>query len=614
MLGLFLFAQALPCAAATLSVEQEIQQKNLAESPPWLKLLRYRRGGWSSKYVSEVDGLNFFLSPKGKHSPQLELIANVEAFLTPLSAGEKESNHAQCRFLARRNWLWDNLTSLRNVPKLPCKEREEWISKLNADSVSLIFADAYMGNPASMFGHTFLKFHTQNNNQDRDLLNYGINFAANTGSDGGVLFILKGLTGGYPATYSMLPYHLQLAQYTHLDNRDIWDYQLNFSPAEIRRMVEHLLELENTTFDYYFFDENCSYHLLTLFEAVRPSLNLVRDHELFMIPADSVKQVVQQEGLVQARRFRKSLRSDFYAHLATLTTAERDYLNEIVKMADVPESSLSNTEKAHALDTAMLYGAVKETQSSAKWQPITHKMKMARAKLGIIPATEIENKSMPPEAGNNSSTVRFSVGQLAQTKFSELEFYPAYHSWLSSDVGFLAHSQIEAFRLQVRHYESRLPRVEEFKILDMIATSFWDRYFGSISWRADVGIERPTDLDIEAPPAGSLRGGVGFTTSFGSGYYPALSVFALGHGQVSAYFRDNHRLGAGPQATLTFKVSDLWKVQLGGEQIWYFSGVSSQKTSALLRTRYQWHKNREILVDLTQTEFLTARAGVGWYF
>ena len=59
-----------------------------------------------------------------------------------------------------------------------------------------------------------------------------------------------------------------------LENRDVWEYELNLEPHEIERLLAHTWELGFTRFDYYFFDENCSYHLLSLLDVARPGVEL----------------------------------------------------------------------------------------------------------------------------------------------------------------------------------------------------------------------------------------------------------------------------------------------------------------------------------------------------
>ena len=52
----------------------------------------------------------------------------------------------------------------------------------------------------------------------------------------------------------MLPYYEKIKEYSNLENRDIWEYSLEFTPDEVERMLLHLWELKDIYTDYYFFD------------------------------------------------------------------------------------------------------------------------------------------------------------------------------------------------------------------------------------------------------------------------------------------------------------------------------------------------------------------------
>ncbi len=158
-----------------------------------------------------------------------------------------------------------------------------------------------MNNPSSMFGHTLLRFDRAGQDEKTRLLSYAVNYGAVTGNDNGLLFAVYGLTGGYPGTYSVMPYYQLVRQYTDFENRDIWEYQLNLTPAEVRRLLEHLWELREQYADYYFFDENCSYQLLFLLDVARPGLRLADRFPVYAIPVDTVRAVVRQDDLLVAR-------------------------------------------------------------------------------------------------------------------------------------------------------------------------------------------------------------------------------------------------------------------------------------------------------------------------
>jgi hypothetical protein len=76
---------------------------------------------------------------------------------------------------------------------------------------------------------------------------------------------------GFFGRFLVEPYFQLVRKYNDLESRDIWEYQLDLTPLEIHGLLLHVWELQNASSDYYFFGENCSFHLLTLLEAVRPA-------------------------------------------------------------------------------------------------------------------------------------------------------------------------------------------------------------------------------------------------------------------------------------------------------------------------------------------------------
>ena len=78
--------------------------------------------------------------------------------------------------LAERRNL--QLSMRLKLPVIPCERFDQWIAELNADSITLIFASAFLGNPASMFGHTFLRIDQEGQTEQTRLLAYTINYAA----------------------------------------------------------------------------------------------------------------------------------------------------------------------------------------------------------------------------------------------------------------------------------------------------------------------------------------------------------------------------------------------------------------------------------------------------
>ena len=99
--------------------------------------------------------------------------------------------------------------------------------------------------------------------------------AADTHEQRGVNYAFKGLFGGYQGRFSIAPYYVAVKTYGDIENRDIWEYGLNLTQEETSQMLRHVWEMRSAWFDYYFLDENCSYHLLSLLETARPGLRKI---------------------------------------------------------------------------------------------------------------------------------------------------------------------------------------------------------------------------------------------------------------------------------------------------------------------------------------------------
>jgi hypothetical protein len=169
-------------------------------------------------------------------SPEAELRATVAGFAAPVADGDTEP--PPCAFPARFRWLDQRLHFDRDrLPAFECTAYDEWRRAVGpAVAASLVFADAFLNNPSSMFGHTLIRFDAVPIAPDverRDLLAYAVNFAADTGDDRGVLYAVRGIVGSYSGYYSLLPYYAKVRQYSDIESRDIWEYPLALSEAQV---------------------------------------------------------------------------------------------------------------------------------------------------------------------------------------------------------------------------------------------------------------------------------------------------------------------------------------------------------------------------------------------
>ena len=215
-----MLATAAPPAAPGAGYADELvalaRSRGLAGARDWRLLLHYRPtlfGGWKS----EAAGTPFFLSgPVGPGDPEAELEASLRAFLAPGPAGDA---HPQCRLPARWDWLKRALgVDPLRVHEQRCPAFETWRTGISAQSVTLVYATAYLNSPASMYGHTFLRL-SRSTGEGNPLLDYIVNFAADVDTENGFVYAVKGVTGMFPGHFYVMPYYVKVQEYSNIDCR-----------------------------------------------------------------------------------------------------------------------------------------------------------------------------------------------------------------------------------------------------------------------------------------------------------------------------------------------------------------------------------------------------------
>jgi hypothetical protein len=271
------------------NLKRQAFEINLQYDTHWLALLYYKRNTLTTGYSSEADAPDFFLSSKGAHDPLAELLATIDAMFLPIESGNE---HPQCVFPARAAWLIKELNlDKAEMPHPDCSLLKQWRTVFAPTQATIVFPASYMNNPSSLFGHTFVRFESPGSKRADGLMAFTINFAADTSSQRGTFdHLYRGLFGGFPCDNSVLRFHRMLKQYSDIENRDIWEFELNLSQEEMDRLILHIWELKDRhIFKYYFLKENCAYRLITMIEVARPELHISAQLKLYTIPANTVR-------------------------------------------------------------------------------------------------------------------------------------------------------------------------------------------------------------------------------------------------------------------------------------------------------------------------------------
>jgi hypothetical protein len=505
----FFLLGATHCVAPASAAE-------LHDDPGWRALLHYDGG------KSEADSPDFFLAPDGKKNPQAELEATLRAFRDPdPDPGNTRYQHPQCRFPARWKFLKQKGA---DVPaERHCPRFAEWRAQLDPEGVVMVFADAFMANPASMYGHTFLRLKKKGSVSGEELLDYTINYAGTPDTDNALFYAVKGLLGAFPGNYSTMPYYLKTAEYNDIEKRDLWEYELELSSRAIDMLVRHAWEMGSTYFDYYFFDENCSYQLLTLLDAAEPSLGSAEKFGLWVIPMDTVR-VFLDKGLVKSVKRRPSFAAEAEARRGRKPADEK---------------------QAEALRLEAEYDKWKLAKGEKKDPAKGKRLLAERAKLGVGPIDWTMPEKSAPHEGHRSGRVGVGLGAKDKSSYSEFLWRAALHDLAENPDGFIPGSQLEMGDTSIRVDNERSQvYVERFDLIDIVSLSH-----GGLSWKAVGGVDQAKELGRipAASHVGRVNAGLGSALKIGPHYVYLFGEVEAGAGPV---LRKGWRAGGGGTAGL----------------------------------------------------------------
>ena len=502
----------------------------------WLSLLHYQKRG--DGYLSFVENEEFFLNDGGRANPQGEFLSSVQIF-------NQKNNQEKCAFparflyLQRKGWVQGNLRD--------CKDYQKFLADVQPKAVTMLFTNAYMSNPSSLFGHTLFRIDTKR--KGTQLLAHGANFGADTGDETGVLYALKGLWGGYYGTFGIKPYYDVINLYNNIENRDIWEYELNLSDEELELFTAHMWEMQRAKIRYYFLSRNCSYVLLLMLDAVRPELQISQKFEGYTVPLATLKAVNEVPGLVKNSNYRPSRQSKLKYRAEQMNSRQYGTFIEIIHDNKIDLSSLNEEEQADVLETAYQYVQYKYVDGDlelADYRKKSLKLLVARSKIVNQRQyfDELKEGENPVEA-HRAKQVGAILGYRNGDGFQEIGFKPVYTSLLDDSYGLLKGAEINLLDGKIRHYDSRNKwELSEFNLLSIKSLAGADAMFAPLSYDIKFGYRELFDAKT-----GDDSGAVVLETGVGQSYaltkntlLYAMSVPNVAYG---GGLHDNGYLGIG---------------------------------------------------------------------
>ena len=543
--------------------------QGLASELQWLRLGHWRQVS-RGVFESEADGPGFFLAGNGKTDPAAELEWTLRGFFAPEPRNPK-SQHPACKFPARYAWLSKRLGfDPARLPPRSCARFEEFRGTVAAQSVTFVFSSYYLNNPASAFGHTFLRLNKTaepRTGKRFELMDYGIDYAADVDTGNALLYAFKGLFGLFHGTFKNIPYFYKVREYGDYESRDLWEYDLDLPPEEVERLVAHLWEMGSTWFDYYYLDENCSYHILGALEAASPRLELISHvPSAVVLPADTVKALYRNPGLVRAVHYRPSVRTQFEARIRDLSGEELAAVADLARRPDAAlPPGLSDEQRARALDAALDHVDVVYARDLVDGRDAA----AAREKQGLmerrasIPVQSADLQiptpfSRRPDVGHGSRRAGLLGGaSRADGPLGVVDLRLHLHDLADPPDGYPLMAQIEFLPMRLRlGLRDGSVQLDELLLVRAASLSDFGRFNRHVSWSFRFGTATVRDGGCRACLAavGEIGGGVAVAPASGAFAAWLLADTELLAGpDLAGIAGKGVRLGLGPSAGLLWR-------------------------------------------------------------
>ncbi len=600
--------------AATITSEKLDKLDKLSSSPTWLKLLHFTPQGKSA-----VTNPEFFLAADGSTNAHAELKAT---YLGLLEGSKIKGLPIQCRFPGRYRWLRQQLQwTEQEVSSLACPEFESFSLHGQAQSLSLVFATGFLGNPASYYGHLLLKVNDrQRRKNSSDLTATAVNFGADVPVDENMaLYIIKGVIGHYPSSFSHLQYFYHSHNYGETELRDLWEFELDLPSHELEFILGHLWEVMTADFDYYFFNRNCAYRIGEVLELVTDN-RLTNHWRGWETPQAVVQRVSEathnQKPLVNQVRFYPSRQSRLYQRFERLTAIQREKLKLLVAQPTKMHSllaPLSPEEQYPILDTLLDYYQIlrdtKEGEADIN-NAYYNQVLSQRYQLppgGIQPTYHSDNR---PDQGRKPSYLNIGLfSDLEGSNTLNLWLRPAYYDALDASFGHTRHAALSMGELQLgiikdKVYFRDLSLVKIESVRPNLTGLPGDQHH---SWYLDVGA-RQQHLKCTECLAIKTRAGIGYAKSDVTEQFMAALYGGVGYLSQNLQSKDIY---LSTTASLNWYASERLSLRAEGEQRW-----SDDSNSWLYRLDARWviATNFDLRLSLQKDVFSQFSISSGWYW
>jgi len=574
---------------------------DLASDPTWRGLLGYHGASGRSDVISGT----FFLSPSGASDPRAELSATIAAMEAP--AGDNPDSHAQCRFRGRYVWLMSRHALPADIPAVHCAAFEKWQGPRPVTGASVIFASGDLGNPATFYGHMLLRLTTDSQTAGDALLENTINNGAYfPPHENGAVYVVRGLTGQYRATYSSMSFFMHLHRYNEKQMRDVWEYKLSLTPQQAELLAAHAFELQGVYNRYYFLRQNCAYRFADLI-GVATGQDLI-PAKPWIMPVDVLDTLQNSENggwplladVVRLDSRKTRLKAKYLALAPGEKAKVTAYLRDPKLGAEKDVAGLDAGSQARVIETLLDYYSI-ESSASDTLQPGEES---ARRDLLLArlhrPAGSAdfgrETPPLKPHEGQRSSMTQLALmGNSALGTGMDARIRFAYDDFLSITPGALPYSELSFgdIRLESDGRKLTLRALDAVRITTLNLSQTGLPGQGGLAWRVRLAVDQER-LSCNDCLAGVAEGNVGKSAWLGR----SLVGYAMVGGRLIG---PNARYGAaqvGVTAGLVYHATQPWRTAAEVATWQDLAQAGHPLASGRLETRYALARDLDVFGEL----------------
>jgi len=484
----------------------------LSSDKTWLNLLHYEKQTGKSSILTDA----FFLSDRGESDPQEELRATINGYDQPFS--KNPDMHPRCLYPARYLWLSRKIP-LYGYEKIPkeCKRLGAWKLPQNAHSISVVFVSGFLGNPASAFGHSFIKVNEKGDDHAmNDLMNTTISYGAILPEKYTMTsYIFNGVTGGYQAKYSDKYYYMDAMVYSNSEFREMWEYELKLSSFQKELLLLHFWELSDKNFEYYFFNRNCGYKVSELLEMVYEE-DVIDHARVWYAPVETfhkLEEMNQTDAIIEKVRYIPSAQQQVYAKYKNLQDQEKKIVEKMIdnSLTSIPKTydNISTLSKVKIIDFVLLFHQYQYPTEDKKHttEAIKERQELMLSRLSL-PIMDY-NETLPEQKPPISRSVKTSLVGLSgiQSDASEsvvMRFSPFIIEKLGNNHLDGDHLAILDTELEFTKNAILLRRLDAVNILRLKTQEISFDTDNPFSWSLRVGTEKYAERDY------LVDGGIGY--------------------------------------------------------------------------------------------------------